>query len=136
MTSDRDRRQKGLEKMAAVYGWPPVTDSPDNEFFGVTVEHLFADIWTRDLLTVRQRRLLLLGALMASGDFDVIGMQIDAAYRLGELDADQLRELAIFMAHYVGWPRATKLNTEVEKVLAKQPEAAHTKPSTKGSHSS
>ena len=108
MSSDSDRRQKGLETMAAVYGWPPVADSPDNEFFGVTVEHLFAEIWTRDLLTVLDRRLLLLGALVAAGDFDVIGMQIDAAYRLGEFDADQLREVALFMAHYIGWPRATK----------------------------
>ncbi len=120
MSGDEDRRQRGLETLAAVYGWPPVTDSPDNEFFGATVEHLFAEIWTRDVLTVRDRRLLLLGALMSSGDFDVIGMQIDAAFKLGELDADELREVVLFMAHYVGWPRATKLNTEVEKVLAKQ----------------
>jgi len=125
MSSDPDRRQKGLETMAAVYGWPPVVDSPDNEFFGVTVEHLFAEIWTRELLTVRDRRLLLLGALMASGDFDVIGMQIDAAFKLGELDADQLREVVLFMAHYIGWPRATKLNTEVEKILARQPRDVH-----------
>lgn len=118
MTGDADRRRRGLDTMAAVYGWPPVADSP-GDFFGMTADHLFADVWNRPGLSVRDRRLLLLGALLASGDFDVIGLQLDAAYRLGELDADQLRELVVFLAHYVGWPRATKLNTEVEKLLAR-----------------
>jgi 4-carboxymuconolactone decarboxylase len=118
MTVDPERRQRGLETLAAVYGWAPVADSP-GAFFGLTVDHLFADVWNRPGLSVRDRRLLLLGVLMASGDFDVIGLQLDSAYRLGELDADQLREVVIFLAHYVGWPRATKLNTEVERLLAK-----------------
>ncbi len=117
MTDDGERRRLGLETMAAVYGWPPVADSP-GDFFGMTADHLFAEVWTRTVLTVRDRRLLLLGALLASGDFDVIGLQLDAALRLGELDADQLRELVVFLAHYVGWPRAAKLNTAVEQLLA------------------
>lgn len=119
MPADSERRRKGLEKMASVYGWPPVDDSP-GDFFGVTVDHLFADIWNRPSLSVRDRRLLLIGALMAAGDFDVIGLQIDTAYRLEELDSEQLREIVIFLAHYVGWPRATKLNTLVEQLLAKK----------------
>lgn len=117
MTTDPERRQRGLETMAAVYGWPPVADSPGG-FFGVTVDHLFADIWNRGNLSTRERRLVLIGALMAAGDLDVVGLQVDAAYRLKELDADQLRELVVFLAHYVGWPRAAKLNGRVEQLLA------------------
>lgn len=104
--------------MAAVYGWPPVGDSPGDEFFGVTADHLFADIWNRAGLTVRDRRLLLIGLLVGAGDVDVAGLQADAAFRLGELDAAQLREVVVFLAHYAGWPRATKLNTLVEKLVA------------------
>ncbi|HZT65683.1 MAG TPA: carboxymuconolactone decarboxylase family protein [Acidimicrobiales bacterium] len=112
-----ENRRRGLEAMAAAYGWPPVADSP-GEFFGMTADHLFAEVWTRPHLSQRDRRLLLVGALMASGDFDVLGLQIDAARRLGELDPDQLREIVIFLAHYVGWPRAAKLNSQVEELLA------------------
>lgn len=119
MTSDPERRRRGLEVMAAAYGWGPMTDSP-GDFFGITADHLFAEIWTRGHLTNRDRRLLLLGAVMGAGDFDVVGLQVETAYRLGELDADQLREIVIFLAHYVGWPRGAKLNALVENLLAGQ----------------
>jgi 4-carboxymuconolactone decarboxylase len=116
-----ERRAKGLETMAAVYGWPALDDSPGDEFFGVTADHLFADIWNRPGLTVRDRRLLLIGLLVGAGDVDVAGLQADAAWRLGELDAAQLREVVVFLAHYAGWPRAAKLNSLVEKLLAGAP---------------
>lgn len=103
--------------MADVYGWPPVADAP-GDFFGMTADHLFAEVWNRPGLSVRDRRLLLLGALVASGDFDVVGLQLAAAYKRGELDATQMRETVVFLAHYAGWPRAAKLNTEVEKLIA------------------
>lgn len=119
MSADDERRLRGLEAMAAAYGWPALDDAP-GDFFGTTVDHLFADVWTRPHLSNRDRRLLILGALMGSGDFDVLELQIDVAYRLAELDADQLREMALFLAHYVGWPRGTKLNTLVEELLARQ----------------
>jgi len=121
MTDEPTLRRRGLDTMSAVYGWPNLEDSP-GDFFGITADHLFADIWNRPGLTVRERRLLLIGALMASGDFDVLGLQIESAHGAGELDADQLREIVIFLAHYVGWPRAAKLNTLVETLLGR---AAH-----------
>lgn len=118
MSTDPDRRKRGLEMLASAYGWPPVKDSP-GDFFAMTVDHLFADVWTRPALSIRDRRLLLLGVLIASGDLDVVGLQVDSGYRLGELDAEQLREIVVFLAHYVGWPRATKVNTLVEELLAR-----------------
>ena len=52
MERDPERRRKGLETMAAVYGWPEVGDG-DGDFFGITVEHLFAEVWTREGLSFR-----------------------------------------------------------------------------------
>ena len=52
---DPDKRQRGLEMMAAVYGWPEVGDG-DGDFFHYTVEHLFAEIWDRPGLSFRDRR--------------------------------------------------------------------------------
>lgn len=80
----------------------------------------FADIWTRDVLTVAQRRLLLIGMLAATGKFDILDIQLDAARRLGELNTAQRREIVIFVAHYAGWPTAATLNGRVEQLLAKQ----------------
>ena len=87
------RRAQGLDVMQQVYGWE-VQDGP-GDFFGTTVDHLFADIWSRPGLSLRDRRLLLLGALTAQGLDDVADIQVRAALGNAELDADQLREIAL-----------------------------------------
>ncbi|WP_086847610.1 carboxymuconolactone decarboxylase family protein [Amycolatopsis kentuckyensis] len=117
-----DKRKRGLEMMREVYGW----DMPDlpGEFFAVTVDHLFAEIWTRPGLSLRDRRLLLLGVIAALGLEDIAAIQVKAALQNEELDAAQLREVVVFLTHYVGWPLGTKLSTTVDKVVAKHGKAA------------
>lgn len=107
-TPESTVRERGLAKMAEVYGWE-FKDGP-GDHFAVTADHLFADIWSRPGLTLRDRRLLLLGALTAQGLFDVAGIQIGAALHNEELDETQLREIALFLCHYVGWPAGTSLD--------------------------
>jgi 4-carboxymuconolactone decarboxylase len=110
-----DRRERGLEMMRQVYGWD-VQDGP-GDFFGLTVDHLFAEIWTRPGLTTRDRRLLLIGLLIGQNRPDVAEIQLDAALRLAELDPDQLREVAIFLTYYAGWPAGAALSMQVEKLI-------------------
>jgi 4-carboxymuconolactone decarboxylase len=110
-----DRRQRGLDKMSEVYGWE-VQDGP-GDFFGITVEHLFADIWSRPGLTMRDRRLLLLGLLVGQGQQDVADIQVGAALRRAELTPDELREIAIFLTHYAGWPSGARLSMQVDKLI-------------------
>lgn len=112
-----DRRQRGLAMMKDVYGW----DIPHVEgaFVESTVDHLFADVWTEGTMTIKERRLMLIGMAVAGGMEDVASLQLDAAVRLGELDAEDLRSIVVFVAHYAGWPRGAKLNTEVEKIIAR-----------------
>jgi 4-carboxymuconolactone decarboxylase len=113
-----DRRRRGLAKMSEVYGWD-VQDGP-GDFFGLTVDHLFAEIWTRPGLTLRDRRLLLLGLLVGQGLQDVADIQIDAALRQGELTPAELREIAIFLTHYAGWPAGARLSMQAEKLIGDQ----------------
>ena len=102
--------------MKRVYGWEDVGDAP-GDFFGITVEHLFAEVWNREPLTDRERRLLLIGLLTGMGEHDVAELQIDAALNNEELSAVELREIALFLVHYAGWPRGTKLNMTIEKLV-------------------
>jgi 4-carboxymuconolactone decarboxylase len=111
-----DKRRRGLEKMSEVYGWD-VHDGP-GDFFGITVDHLFAEIWTRPGLSIRDRRLLVLGLLTGQGMQDVADIQIGAALRGGDITADELREIAIFLTHYAGWPAGARLSMQVEKLIA------------------
>ena len=117
-----DKRKRGLEMMREVYGWE-MPDLP-GEFFAVTVDHLFAEIWTRPGLSLRDRRLLLLGVIAALGLEDIAAIQVKAALQNEELDAAQLREVVVFLTHYVGWPLGTKLSATVDKVVAKHEKAA------------
>lgn len=111
-----DRRERGKAMLRAVYGWD---FEPSKPFERQTVDHLFGEVWADGELPVRDRRLVLIGLCAGAGLTDVAGLQADAALRLGELSADDLRELVVLVAHYAGWPVAAKLNDEVEKVLAR-----------------
>ncbi len=115
--SDDDRRTRGQEMVGKVYGWEfPHVEGP---FVEATVDHLFGEVWAEGRLTVKERRLMLIGMAVAGGMEDVAGLQLDAAVRLGELDVDDLRSIVVFVAHYAGWPHAAKLNTEVEAIIAR-----------------
>lgn len=109
-------REAGLRRMSEVYGFD-MADGP-GDFFAHTADHLFANVWSRDGLADRDRRLLLLGALAASGDIDVAEIQLCAALDNDELSPAELEEIALFLCYYVGWPRGTKLNSMVGKVVA------------------
>lgn len=117
-----EKRRIGLEKMEEVYGFD-MTDGT-GDFFAITADHLFADIWTRPGLSDRDRRLILIGMLSGTGAADVLGIQVPAAYANGELDDKALREIVIFVCHYAGWPNGARLNAIVEDTISKAAHAA------------
>ena len=104
--------------MQRVYGWE--SGEPAGDFVELTIDHLFGEIWARDTMSIRDRRLLLIGLLVGLGENDVVELQLDAAARLGELSEDELREIVVFLTHYAGWPRGAKLNAIVEQLIAKR----------------
>ncbi|GAA2865142.1 carboxymuconolactone decarboxylase family protein [Nonomuraea rubra] len=93
----------------------PAMETVDS--FGMTAERQFADLWSRTVLTVRERRLLLLGLLVGQGLHEMTDVQLDVALRAGELSDTELREVAVFLTHYAGWARGAKLNDQVESLI-------------------
>ncbi|MEU0571396.1 carboxymuconolactone decarboxylase family protein [Nonomuraea sp. NPDC005983] len=93
----------------------PAVEAVDS--FGITAERLFAEVWSRDVLPVRERRLLLLGLLVGQGLNRQLDVQLDAALRTGELTEVELREVVVFLAHYAGWSRGAELNAQVEELI-------------------
>lgn len=112
-----ERHERGKAKMAEVYAWGEVPEVP-GDFFKVTVDHLFGEIWSRDGLSMRDRRMLLLGVVAATGEWSVLPIQIDAILSNAEMTPDELREVVVFLIHYVGWPRGSSLNRIVEERIA------------------
>ncbi len=115
-------RRLGLETMETVYGFE-MSDG-EGDFFAYTADHLFGDIWQRPGLSVRDRRLLLIGMLAGQGADDVLGIQVPAALANDELDATALREIVVFLSHYAGWPVGARLNSVVETAIGKAERAA------------
>jgi 4-carboxymuconolactone decarboxylase len=113
-----DMRQKGLAKMNAVYGWE-MPDMP-GDYFALTVEHLFANIWSRPGLSMRDRRIMVLTVVTALGNSDLIETQVNAAFVNDELSEEELREIAIFLTHYLGFPLGSRLEGVITAVVNKR----------------
>lgn len=115
MTDKGDKKQdqllaEGKRMMDEVYG-PGVADMTgpleDIPFPGETIRHLFGEIWNRPHLSVRDRRLLVLGVTAMLGRADLVETQVVGAIRNGELDDNQLEEAALHLAFYAGWGNTT-----------------------------
>jgi 4-carboxymuconolactone decarboxylase len=115
-------RRTGLNKMNEVYAWD-MSDMP-GEYFALTVDHLFGKIWTRPGLAMRDRRMAVIAVLTAQGQEDLLEVQVNAVLHNEELTVDELRELAVFITHYVGFPLGSRLNGAIERVAAKRRKAA------------
>ena len=115
-------RRKGLAKMNEVYAW----DMPDvpGEFFALTVDHLFGTIWTRPGLSMRDRRMMLIAVLTTLNQEELLEVQVNAILQNGEMTREELREIAIFLTHYVGFPLGSKLDGVIKRVTAKRKKAA------------
>ena len=116
-------RSQGLAKMNEVYGWE-MPDTQGDSYFDLTVDHLFGRIWTRPGLSMRDKRIMTLTAVTAVGNRDLAEIQINAALLNGELSETELKEMAVFVTHYLGFPLGSVLNGAVEAVVAKRRKAA------------
>jgi 4-carboxymuconolactone decarboxylase len=114
-------RKKGLEKMNEVYGWE-MPDMP-GDYFALTADHLFGTIWSRPGLSMRDKRLMTLTVVTALGISDLAEIQANAALANGEISEDELKEMAIFLTHYLGFPLGSKLDGAVTKVIKNRKKA-------------
>jgi 4-carboxymuconolactone decarboxylase len=118
-------RRKGLEKMNEVYGWE-MPNVEGDEYFDLTVDHLFGNIWTRPGLSMRDKRIMTLAVVTTLGQEQLAEIQVNAALDNGELTEDELKEMAIFLTHYVGFPLGSGLNGVIRRVIAKRKQGGGT----------
>jgi 4-carboxymuconolactone decarboxylase len=116
-------RRRGLEKMNEVYGWE-MPDIQGDAYFDLTVEHLFGTVWNRPGLSMKDKRIMTLTVVTALGNQDLAEIQANAALHNEELTETELKEMAIFLTHYLGFPLGSKLDGVVSKVIKKRRKAA------------
>jgi alkylhydroperoxidase/carboxymuconolactone decarboxylase family protein YurZ len=126
MSDDASDRDRGLAKMVEVYGddrgfaerlanLPPESAPYSEE----TVDRLFAQIWDRPGLSVRDRRLLTIGVTAALGRADLAETQFVGALKGGELDRAQIGEVILHLAYYAGWPNAQAMHSGAQAAIAR-----------------
>ena len=116
--ADAERRQRGLEMIKEVYAGDVVVPPEGNTFTDIMLEQVFAEVWARDVLSIRDRRLLLLGIIAEKGEAMTFGIQVKAALKNGELTPEEVRELTLMIAQYAGYPRAAALIGVIEQQIA------------------
>lgn len=116
--SKGSRREIGLEMINDVYAGDVVVPAEGHVFIDVMLEQLFAELWTRDTLSMRDKRILLLGIIADKGEPVTFKIQIKAALKRGEMNAEEVRELLLFIAQYAGYPRAASLLGPIEEAIA------------------
>lgn len=118
--SDEERYRRGDAAYARVYGDDIAPRPPRGSslYVDVMVEQLFADVWAREALSIRDRRLVVMGALAAQGLADKVELQLRRAVDLGELTLDQAEEVVLQITHYVGWGLASALANVVPAMRA------------------
>ena len=117
--ADSERRRRGVEMMKKVYaGDVVVPPEGASAFADVMLEQLFAEVWTREALPIRDRRLIIMGIIAEKGEAMTFQIQAKAALKNGELTPVQLREILMQIAQYAGYPRAAGLIGPVEQAIA------------------
>ncbi|MEH6584701.1 MAG: carboxymuconolactone decarboxylase family protein [Halioglobus sp.] len=116
--SDKTRRQRGLDIHKEIYAGDVVVPPEGYPFTDIMLETLFAEIWTRDILSMRDKRILLLGVIAAQGQGTTFKIQAKAGIKNGELTPEDIRELHLFITQYCGYPTATSLVQPMEEGIA------------------
>jgi 3-hydroxyisobutyrate dehydrogenase-like beta-hydroxyacid dehydrogenase len=120
LPEDPDKRGRAM--MDRVYG-PRFKDNFPAEGMAPwsvdTIEHLFGQIWSRPHLTVRDRRLMAIGAIAMLGDRVPLETQMGSGFDNGEFTPAQLREIGVFLPYYVGWINGSAAKDAIVKVLAR-----------------
>jgi 4-carboxymuconolactone decarboxylase len=121
MTEAGDR-ETGREWFQKVMGFTPPS-LPGDLFLDTTLDHLFAKVWARPGLGVKERRIATLVVLMCLGHEATLKLHLGAALRTGQLTDAELDELVLHVAHYAGWPVAA-VSSQVLRALRAEREKA------------
>lgn len=119
---DEAKRAKGLEWFGEVMGFRP-PDLRGDPFLDVTIDHLFADVWSRPGLDVRARRIVTLVVLMCMGHEATLKLHLGATMRQNQLTDTEIDELLVHVAHYAGWPPAAIASQVVRQLRAERDKA-------------
>ena len=101
----------GRAKFEEVYPFKAAADPTD--FERIMYEDLFGGVYQRPGLSIRDRRLMIIGVAAAHGIDSILRLQLSAGIAKGDLTDADLEEITIFLTQYVGYPLGTRVRAAV-----------------------
>jgi len=119
LVDDDTRRARGEAAYRDVHGEPP-PPAPTAFRGNAYIDYLYGEVWTREkYLTRRDRRIISICCCGAIGVDEETREHVRAALVNGDLSYEELQELVVHYAVYVGWPLGRHLDDMLVDVAAK-----------------
>lgn len=110
-----DALERGKAKFEEVY--PMKASETPSDWERIMYEDLFGGVYQRPGLSIRDRRLMIIGIAAAQGNDNILRLQMRAGVAKGDLKREDLDEITIFLTQYVGYPLGTKVRAAAAEVL-------------------
>jgi alkylhydroperoxidase/carboxymuconolactone decarboxylase family protein YurZ len=121
MTTDAERLAKGKEVCKKVYGdiLAAPGDTGGDVYMESSLRYLFAEILGREILSMRDKRFIILGAIAGLGaDPSLFEIHARSAVNNKEMTPEDLYEFILLVLQYIGHPRTTPIKKVVDKIIA------------------
>ena len=120
---DQQRYDGGMARRRGVLGDAWVDKSIANrnsfntEFQALITRYAWGEIWTRPHFDERTRRVLVIGTLVALGQWDEFRLHVRAALAEGGLSPDDIKEILLQQAIYCGVAAANHAVKEASDII-------------------
>ncbi|TVV77112.1 carboxymuconolactone decarboxylase family protein [Sphingomonas solaris] len=121
MTMTEEEWQKGLATVDAVYGAgfsAMMVPHKESRFNQEIVANQFGKLWADPAMTMRDKRLMVLGATAMLGRHELVEIQMTGALTNGEFTDEELNFIPLFMLFYAGAGNTTALFRGIEAAKA------------------
>jgi 4-carboxymuconolactone decarboxylase len=119
---DDDRYQRGRNKLREVHGDRSLaTVESLGELGRLIVEVAYGDVYSRPGLSLRDRQIASVAALVATGRSSQLPVHLRSSLKAG-LTADELREVIIQTATIAGFPPAMNAMSTLKTILGEREE--------------
>jgi 4-carboxymuconolactone decarboxylase len=120
---DQQRRDAGMAKRRNTLGnaWVDRANANKNtfnaEFQEMITRYAWGEIWTRPHFDDRTRRVLVIGTLLALGQWDEFRLHVRAALTEGGFTPDDIKEILLQQTIYCGVPAANHAVREASAIV-------------------
>jgi 4-carboxymuconolactone decarboxylase len=120
---DQERRASGMIQRRKILGnvWVDKSIASRNafnaDFQDLITRYAWNEIWTRPHFDERTRRVLVIGTMLALGQWDEFGLHVRAALTEGGFTPDDIKEILLQQAIYCGVPTANHAIKEASAII-------------------